>query len=57
VSEERKHRYLGYLPVAVAYEAGADPDPEPSASRTRACPFGWNTSTCPACPYFGCPSR
>jgi len=60
VSEGRKHQYLGYLPVAVAYGADADPDPEPSApkSKTRAsCPFGWGASTCRACPYMGCPMR
>jgi hypothetical protein len=56
VSEERKHHYLGYLPVAVTYEAGADPDPDPSAS-TKACPFGWSSKTCRACPYFGCSAR
>jgi hypothetical protein len=56
VSEERKHQYLGYLPVAVAYGVEADPDPEPSRPESP-CPFGWSLKTCKACPYAGCPMR
>jgi hypothetical protein len=60
VIEERKHHYLGYLPVACEVRAVADPDPDPSASETKtgaSCPFGWSSKTCRACPYAGCPMR
>jgi hypothetical protein len=53
MSEERKHHYLGYLPMVCEVRAVADPDPRPRTS----CPFGWSPKTCSACPYVGCPAR